>query len=126
MMGVLFLPPQPILSQDQIAAFDAVASQFQNVPVTPAFPDSTTQENKGWLPTPPVAPPPSDPAKPWEDVQKFWATPTLGVGAGAQAVAGWAKAMGWDADAVSGAVPTGLVGQLQQMYVAAPLVAQTA
>lgn len=124
-MGVLFLPPLPILSEDKIQPFDAVLSQLQNVfPTPPPFPDSTTEEDKDWLPVPPTAPPPEDPAKPWEDVQKVWKTPLMGVGAGVAAVTSWAKVMGWSDTSVSGVVPERLVDDLQTLYVAAPLIAQ--
>ena len=127
MMGVLFLPPKPFLSEDKIQPFDAVLSQLQDVfPTPPALPDSTTKEQTAWLPVPVAPPPPEDPAKPWEDVQRLWTKPGLGEGAGADTASLWAKVMTWNEDAVSGAVPQRLVDGLQQMYVAAPLIAQAA
>lgn len=125
MMGVLFLPPKPFLSEDKIQPFDAVLSQLQNVfPTPPALPDSTTMEDTAWLPVPAALPPPGDPAKPWKEVKDLWRKPRLGEGAGALVASSWAKMMAWDETAVSGAVPRRLVDHLEQMYVAAPLIAQ--
>jgi len=118
MMGILFVPPIPDLSEDLIPAFDAVKSQYQEVMDPVPFPDSTTQQDTAWQPTPPTSPPK---LKDWADVQKAWNTPNLGVGAGALAVTGWAKAMGWGEGLVEGEVPVRLVGMLPDEYVEAPL-----
>ncbi|KAJ4410667.1 hypothetical protein N0V85_003924 [Neurospora sp. IMI 360204] len=130
MMGVLFVAPKPILSHDKVQPFNAVLSQLQSVfprAQTPPFPDSTTAENKAWLPVPPAKPDPSNnPARDWVAVQNAWKDPGLGADAGAAAAAGWAKTMGWDPGAVDGSVPVRLVEGLQVLYVQAPLVAQAA
>lgn len=127
MMGVIVVPPPPRLSDDAIQPFDAIASQLQDVfPDAPPFPDATAAAATSWTPVPPAPPPPSDPARPWEAVQALWSTPGLGAGAGAEAVRAWAGCMGWGGDSVRGDVPERLVAGLQQMYVAAPLVAAAA
>lgn len=129
MMGVLFHPPPPILSADLIPAFDAVLSQLQDVTPDPPppLPNSTTQEDTAWLPVAPTPPPPSDPAAPWQAVQDLWTSPKLGPGSAAEAVQAWVGVMVWGVDAgLTGEVPVRLVQGLQEMYVAAPLVAAAA
>ena len=149
MMSVLLIPPAPRLSVDLIKPFDAVASQLQDVfptpPGPPDFPDSVTQASANWLPDPSVAPPPSDPAQPWEIVQAWWETPSLGAGTASALANAWSACMGWNvasngagtsatgginkktgiasSSGVSGSIPQRLISNLQNMYVAPPMVA---
>jgi hypothetical protein len=126
MMGVTLTAPPPILSPDKLPAFEIADASLLNLPAKKNFPEEEEAHSE-FSPVEPIVGPEPYPEKPQYDaVYAAWTVPTWSTGtpgATTTFVQKWAKAFGWDENAMSqvSTMPTKLKAQFNNLYVAAPL-----
>lgn len=121
MMAVTLSAPPATLADDMIPAFDAAAVNH-DVVSEPLFP-AQQDPNPAFLPVAPTEKP-NPPAQPWIDVAKAWSNPAIGADMVKDFVQDWISVMGWsitDDDPLISSPPSQTIAEIDQLYMAAPL-----
>ncbi|KAI5783944.1 hypothetical protein DFH27DRAFT_615802 [Peziza echinospora] len=115
MTGVQLYTPTPRLSPLTIAEFD-YERDMRQIAGYAAFPEHKTAYS-AWSPSPREVP-----ETQFKNVKEAWETPRLGTNAAQEAADIWSAldVFGWEQGAVSGAIPTVLVGRIMEFFTEAP------